>query len=149
MKKGNVSYWVTDEIKTNPCAEQTLGGFLVPDEFKDEILNFMQEGRTGMKLFEYDEGYYVNLNQIQTFYYDLFDISPELSDGDIFEIMVFINLTSGEDVVISDLKYVSRFVQELFGRENSPYSSTKKDLVYYVRKAGDYKTTVAENKETK
>jgi len=101
-----------------------------------------------MKLFEYEDGCFLNLDQVVTFSYDLMPISQELTDGDIFEVVVFIELTTGEDITLYELPYVSSFGGRMFASSgHGGFSSGKKDFGYYVSKALDYQRTVKEKKE--
>ena len=114
----------------------------------EELLSMLKPKDDGMKLFEYEDGCFLNLDHVVSFSYDLIPITPELSDGDIFGPIVFIQLPNGEDMTLSDLPYVAAFGARMFASSHAGgFSSGKKDFGYFVEKALAYHQTVKENEK--
>lgn len=114
----------------------------------EELLSMLKPKDDGMKLFEYEDGCFLNLDHVVSFSYDLIPITPELSDGDIFGPIVFIQLPNGEDMTLSDLPYVAAFGARMFASAHAGgFSSGKKDFGYFVEKALAYHQTVKENEK--
>jgi len=87
---------------------------------------------------------YGNPDHIASFDYDLHVKTAELSKGDIFAVVVTLNLSDGSKVVVSkeaDLLTVAR----LFAGENTCISRADRSLSHYIYKLLEYEETAKSN----
>lgn len=88
---------------------------------------------------------YINPDQVVRLGYDLTDITPELSSGDIYDVTVTLELSTGAQVVVSTLEELRKVVH-LVANDAFEYAGKGgKDLPYYIKKSADYHRTVEEN----
>lgn len=88
----------------------------------------------------------VNIDQIVLVKYKLEEITPELSQGDIFNVFVSFHLADGSILKSTDHIAARRMV--LAVTDDALYAHTKDDdpLAYYVFKMNVYYNAVEENK---
>lgn len=100
-----------------------------------------------MRRVQFTEGQFLNPDQIVTFSYDLHEITPELSKGDIYDVDIFVTMSNKVTVEIRELEYLKEFVEKVYSEERGAYIDKRESLDYYVRKMAEYYRTKELNKQ--
>ena len=91
-----------------------------------------------MHQIEYAEAEFLNVGQIVTWSWDLTEISPELSRGDIYEVTIYVVMSNGDWFEIVDLRYMYKFIRGVANSTSTVELVGDKTLEYYYTKSENY-----------
>jgi hypothetical protein len=151
--ENNGWYTVSAEPKNLAGVEvDDSGGFIVPQHLAEEIKDMFMQGTgcisrkvstpftkgAGMNLFVTGK-WTMNLDQLIDFRYDLDPITPELSDGDIYNVTISIKLSNDDEYLLDDLEEMVRFYRTVTSQSQQELRyDGEKTLGYYLSKSKDY-----------
>ena len=123
------------------------GGFLVPEHLVEglyeELNRQKSKGNKTMTLLETDE-WTINLEHMIDFGYTKSEITPELSQGDIYWLTIDITMVNGDEWTLETFESMDRFLR-IIGYQKNEHSfhrsADEKTLGYYYRKSSEYHDT--------
>ena len=126
------------------------GGFLVPEHLVEglyeELNRQKSKGNKTMTLLETDE-WTINLEHMIDFGYSKDEITPELSQGDIYYLTIDITMVNGDEWHLETFESMDRFLRLIGSQKNerSCHTGGEKTLSYYFLKSKEYHDTLEGN----
>jgi len=98
-----------------------------------------------MKPFSLGEHAFINLDHVISWDFTKTEISPELTQGDIYDIQLSLYTSDGNEYTLDDSRLILSFINALGGRDMNTVEYREESIEYFVRKANEYRQTVLKN----